>query len=147
MKFRHCLVRLRLPLIALAATAALAPATAVAQPADPVTAKWQSYENEIAKLSPAKLDAAFGTTVDTADAPAAKIGDTPADFPNASRAPEYNGPSTIEVVRPERTIVRDVDETLPIILASLALLIALAGMGYTLIRSRAGSRAVVGRTH
>jgi hypothetical protein len=147
MTFRHCLIRLRVPLIALAATAALAPATAIARPADPVTAKWQSYQQEIAKLSPAKLAAALGTNVHAADAPAAKIGDTPADFPNASRAPEYNGPSTIEVVRRERTIVRDVDEVLPIILASLALLIALGGTGYTLIRSRAGARAVAGRTH
>jgi hypothetical protein len=147
MKFRHCLIRLQVPLIALAATAALAPTAAVAHSADPVTAKWQSYENEIAKLSRAKLAAAFGTTVDAVDAPAAKVGDTPADFPNASRAPEYNGPTTIAVVRPERTIVRDVDEALPIILASLALLIALAGTGYTLIRSRGSSRAVAGRTH
>jgi len=144
MKFRRCLIRLRVPFIALAATAALVPATAVAQP---VAARWQSYDNEIEKLSPAKLAAAFATTADTVDGPATKVGDTPADFPNASRAPEYNGPSTIEVVRPERTIVRDVDEALPIIIASLALLIALAGTGYTLMRSRGGSRPAVGRTH
>ena len=147
MKFRRCLIRLRVPFIALAATASLLPATAVAQPADPVAARWQSYDNEIEKLSPAKLAAAFATTVDTVDGPETKVGDTPADFPNASRAPEYNGPSTIEVVRPERTIVRDVDEALPIIIASLALLIALAGTGYTLMRSRGGSRPAVGRTH
>ena len=144
MKFRRCLIRLRVPFIALAATAALVPATAVAQP---VAARWQSYDNEIEKLSPAKLAAAFATTADTVDGPATKVGDTPADFPNASRAPEYNGPSTIEVVRPERTIVRDVNEALPIIIASLALLIALAGTGYTLMRSRGGSRPAVGRTH
>jgi hypothetical protein len=41
MKFRHCLIRHRVVLIALAATAALAPATAVARAPDPVTAKWQ----------------------------------------------------------------------------------------------------------
>jgi len=143
MKFRRCLIRLRVPFIALAATAALVPATAVAQP---VAARWQSYDNEIEKLSPAKLAAAFATTADTVDGPATKVGDTPAAFPNASRAPEYNGPSTIEVVRPERTIVRDVDEALPIIIASLALLIALAGTGYTSMRS-GGSRPAVGRTH
>src|SRR4051812_47603964 len=102
MKFRPCHIRLRVTLIALAATAALAPATAIARPADPVAAKWQSYEQEIAKLSPAKLAAALGPNVHAADAPAPKVGDTPADFPNASRAPDYNGPSTIEVVRPER---------------------------------------------
>lgn len=147
MKFRHCLIRHRVVLIALAATAALAPATAVARAPDPVTAKWQSHEKEVAKLSPARLAASLGTTVSGTDAPAGKAGDTPADFPGASRAPQYNGPSTIEVVRPERTIVRDVDEGLPIILASLALLIALAGTGYTLLRSRVGSRVVVGPTH
>src|SRR6185295_18051513 len=98
------------------------------------------YDKAIEKLSPAKLAAALATTVDTVDSPATKVGDTPADFPNASRAPKYNGPSTIEVVRPERTIVRDVDDALPIVIASLALVIALAGMGYTLIRSRGGSR-------
>jgi hypothetical protein len=62
-------------------------------------------------------------------------GDTPADHPGASRAPSA-APTTIEVVRPERTIVRDVDEALPLILSSAALLLVLAGLGITLIRTR-----------
>lgn len=118
-------------LIALAALAAFASAGAIAQPADSVTAKWRAYDREIAKLSPEQLSAAFGTNV-----PTTKAGDTPADFPNASRAPEYNGPSTVKVVQPERTIVHDADHVLPITLAGLALLIALGGAIYTVTRSR-----------
>ena len=51
--------------------------------------------------------------------------------------------TTIEVVRPERTIVRDVDETLPLILSGSALLLALVGGGLTLVRT--GMRP--GRSH
>jgi hypothetical protein len=56
-------------------------------------------------------------------------GDNPADHPGMSRAPQYDGPTTIEVVQPERTIVRDVDEALPIALAGSALLLVLATRG------------------
>ena len=42
----------------------------------------------------------------------------------------------IEVVRPERTIVRDVDQALPRILSSSALLLVLARLGVTLVRTR-----------
>jgi hypothetical protein len=80
-------------------------------------------------------------------APAPKAGDTPIDHPGASRAPEYDPPTTITVNRPERTIVRDVDDALPTILAGLALLIALGGAGFALIRTRSLQRAVVGRSH
>jgi hypothetical protein len=62
-------------------------------------------------------------------------GDAPVDHPGASRAPSAT-PTTIEVVRPERTIVRDVDDALPLILSSTALLLVLAGLGITLIRAR-----------
>jgi hypothetical protein len=62
-------------------------------------------------------------------------GDTPVDHPGASRAPSA-APTTIEVVRPERTIVRDVDEVLPLILSSTALLLMLAGFGIVLVRTR-----------
>ena len=67
---------------------------------------------------------------------AAKVGDTPRDFPGASRAPEYNPPTTIAVVRPERTIVRDTDPVLPIILGGLALLVALGTAGAAVHHSR-----------
>jgi hypothetical protein len=62
-------------------------------------------------------------------------GDNPADHPGMSGAPQYDGPTTIEVVQPERTIVRDVDEALPIALAGSALLV-LATRGITLVRAR-----------
>ena len=71
-------------------------------------------------------------------------GDTPADHPGASRAATA-APTTNEVVRPERTIVRDVDEALPVILSSTALLLVLAGLGITLVRFRMAPRA--GRSH
>jgi hypothetical protein len=71
-------------------------------------------------------------------------GDTPADHPGASRVPSA-APTTIEVVRPERTIVRDVDEALPLILSSTALLLVLASLAITLVRTRMVPRP--GRIH
>ena len=56
-----------------------------------------------------------------------------------------DAPATIEVVRPERTIVRDVDEALPLILSSTALLLGLASIGFTLVRTRLVPRP--GRSH
>jgi hypothetical protein len=61
--------------------------------------------------------------------------DTPVDHPGASRGRQAT-PTTIEVVRSERTSVRDVDEALPLILSSTALVLVLAGLGITLIRTR-----------
>jgi hypothetical protein len=72
-------------------------------------------------------------------------GDNPADHPGMSRALENDGPTTIEVVRPERTIVRDVDEALPLILSSTALMLVLAGIGVALVRTRIAPRP--GRSH
>lgn len=71
-------------------------------------------------------------------------GDTPADFAGASRATNA-APTTIEVVRPERTIVRDVDEALPLIMSGAALLLVLAGLATTLFYARMVPRGV--RTH
>ena len=68
-------------------------------------------------------------------APVPKAGDTPVDAPGASRAPEYTAPTTIQVVRPERTIVRDVDEALPVVLSSAALLVALGSCTFLLVAS------------
>jgi hypothetical protein len=70
-------------------------------------------------------------------------GDTPADYPGASRAQPT--PTTIEVVRPERTIVRDVDQALPIALAGSALALVLVMLGITLARTRLVPRP--GRSH
>jgi hypothetical protein len=67
-------------------------------------------------------------------------GDAPVDHPGASRAPTAM-PTTIEVIRPERTIVRDVDDALPVILSSAALLLVLAGLGVALVRTRMAPRA------
>ena len=47
---------------------------------------------------------------------------------------------TIEVVRPERTIVREVDESLPLILSSIALVLGLVGLAVVLIRTRIAPR-------
>jgi hypothetical protein len=66
-------------------------------------------------------------------APAPRSGDTPVDGPGASRAPEYTAPTTVQVVRPERTIVRDVDEVLPVVLSSAALLVAIGGCAFLLV--------------
>jgi len=57
------------------------------------------------------------------------------DDPGASRAPDYTAPTTIQVVRPERTIVRNVDEILPVVLSSAALLLALSGSAFLLVTS------------
>ena len=71
-------------------------------------------------------------------------GDAPVDHPGASRVLTA-APTTIEVVRPERTIVRDVDEALPLILSSTALLLVLTGLGITVVRARMVARP--GRSH
>jgi hypothetical protein len=76
--------------------------------------------------------AEFGQPV----APAPKVGDTKSDSPGASRAPHYDVPRTIQVVRPERTIVRDTDPVLPIALSAAALLVAFGLAGTALIRVR-----------
>jgi len=77
---------------------------------------------------------------------AAKVGDTPADFPGATGAPDV-APPTIQVVRPERTVVRDVNEVLPIALSGAALLIVLMGAAFVLVRVRVERRHAVGRSH
>jgi hypothetical protein len=82
----------------------------------------------------------------SADNAAARVGDTPADFPGASGAPDV-APPTIQVVRPERTVVRDVDEVLPIALSGAALLIVLMGAAFVLVRVRVERRHAVGRSH
>jgi hypothetical protein len=78
--------------------------------------------------------------------PAPKIGDTPADFAGASRSPQYQPPATIQVVHPERTVVRDVDQVLPLVLSGAALLLALFGVGVVMTRTRS-TRRLVGRAH
>jgi hypothetical protein len=121
--------------VILAATGALALAgSANAMPDEPPatfrTAAAQSVKD------PRQADM-HASTVKKPTFPAAEFrgGDTPVDHPGASRAPT-SAPTTIEVVRPVRTIVRDVDEALPLILSSTALLLVLVGLGITLVRIR-----------
>jgi hypothetical protein len=101
---------------------------------------YSSYgtSNEAESTFPA-ADSSYGTS-DEAEStfPAADFrrGDNPAEHPGMSRAPQYDGPTTVEVVRPERTIVRDVDEALPIALSSTALLLVLATLAGMLVRGR-----------
>ena len=79
------------------------------------------------------------------DAPPRGVGDDIMSHPGMPGFPEYDPPTRIEVVRPERTIVRDVDEVLPLILSSAALLLVLTGFGVTLVRARMVPRP--GRSH
>jgi hypothetical protein len=76
-----------------------------------------------------------------AAAPAAGSGDTPADHPGASRAAAFEAPARIQVVRPERTIVRDGNDALPVVLSSTALLIAIGGSAFLLAGSVRRHRA------
>jgi hypothetical protein len=64
------------------------------------------------------------------------VGDDIRSHPGMPGMPKYDPPTRIEVVRPERTIVRDVDQALPLILSSTALLLVLIGLGTTLVRAR-----------
>jgi hypothetical protein len=100
----------------------IGPAGALAVPAD------QQYPRPVPQTS--------GPTPSDASRPAPKVGDTKFDSPGASRAPQYDQPNTIQVVRPERTIVRDTDPVLPIALAGTALLVALGLAGSQLVRAR-----------
>jgi hypothetical protein len=162
---RRMIRRFRRLALGLAAIASFAPAGALAHPAhDTGTGAHQAagghqaateatandrtygaYTEAMAALSPEQLAAAFGTDWLHATASPATIGDTPADSPDASRALSYVPPST--VARPERTIVRDVNQELPIVLAALALLIALGSAGYTHVRTRSPNRGRIGRSH
>lgn len=66
---------------------------------------------------------------------APKVGDTPADFGKSVQTP-----ALVEIVRPERTIVRDTDPALPIVLSAVALLLALGLAAQTMrqgLRTRA----------
>jgi hypothetical protein len=73
------------------------------------------------------------------DAAQAGYPGTRVDHPGATRA-AMAAPTTIEVVRPERTIVREVNEPLPLILSSIALLFVLVGLAVVLIRTRMAPR-------
>jgi hypothetical protein len=84
------------------------------------------YESAQSKIGDTPAD--FGKTVSV---PLPKIGDTPADFGKPVSLPQ-----TVEIVKPERTIIRDTDPALPIVLSGLALLVALAGGAQVLANRR-----------
>jgi hypothetical protein len=137
---RQAVRRLRRMALGLAAIAVVAPGSALAMPAGDAPPSPPP-----AKVGDTPADFAAGARYTAladhyASAAAKKAGDTPADFPGATRAPEYQPPTTIEVVRPEPTVIRDVDETLPIALGGAALLVALGGTGLTLVRTRGMQR-------
>ena len=77
-----------------------------------------------------------GPTPSQPNNPALSVGDTKFDSPGASRAPQYDAPRTFQVVRPERTIVRETDAVLPIALSGAALLVAFGLAGTALVRVR-----------
>jgi hypothetical protein len=66
---------------------------------------------------------------------------------HAHTALTYEAPRTISIVRPERTVVRDVDQALPIALSTAALLLALGGLGIALARTGVVRRGLANRTH
>jgi hypothetical protein len=137
---RQAVRRLRRLALGLAAIAVVAPSSALAMPAGDAPPSPPP-----AKIGDTPADFAAGARYTAladhyASSAGKKAGDTPADFPGASGAPEYQAPTTIEVVRPEQTVVRDVDETLPIVLGGAAMLVALGGTGFTLVRMRGMQR-------
>jgi hypothetical protein len=108
-------------------------AAALAAVAIPLSASTPAIARPVDAVSPAASHAykpKHNTPGDFGTRPVAvapKAGDTPVDFPGASRAPQAAPQPPIQVVRPERTIIRDDNPTLPLILAGLALLVALSG--------------------
>ena len=133
---RHRHRRISALILGLAACAALAAPAAAEPGADypqPSSAKIGDTPADFARAAARPADLT------------AKVGDTPVDDPGASRAPEYTAPTTIQVVRPERTIVRDVDQVLPVVLSSAALLLALGGCAFLLTASIRRRR--LGNTH
>ena len=131
-----------------AASCLAIPATASAMPYEPLHTTTESDAAQAAvQPTTDRTDAAQASpnaTTPTSTFPSQGFsGDNPADHPGMSRAQPT--PTTIEVVRPERTIVRDVDQALPIALAGTALVLVLAMIGVTLVRTRLAPRP--GRSH
>jgi hypothetical protein len=106
--------RIRVPLVALVASAALTPTGAFAA-------------QGVVGDSPAGYPGVGTQAVKV-------VGDTPADYAGVGTA-VGDTPTTV-VVRPQRTVVHTTNQVLPIALAALALAISLAGAGYVLVRSR-----------
>jgi hypothetical protein len=142
---RQFVRRLRRLAIGLVAVAALVPVGAAPALQDPGSSPAAHMAAAQVGDTPADFPGASRAPSVALEAPA-RVGDTPADFPGASRAPSVP-PTTIQVVRPERTVVRDVNEALPIVLSGAALLIVLMGAAFLLVRVRLQHRHAVGRSH
>jgi hypothetical protein len=125
---RRMIRRLRTLVLGLTALAALVPAGAAAVATDNSgqTRYDRAYIQGITAMTAEELAAAYGSGVDAQS----KVGGTPADLPDAT------GAAPAEVVRGERTVVREVSAALPIALAGLALIIALAMTGLVVVRTR-----------
>jgi hypothetical protein len=126
--------------LVLGCCALIAPSSAFAQKIGDTPADFAKPVTPAPKIGDTPADFAAPVVL------AAPRGDTPVDFPGASRAPEYQPPATIQVVHPERTVVRDVDRVLPLVLSGAALLLALFGVGVVMTRTRS-TRRLVGRAH
>jgi hypothetical protein len=126
--------------LVLGCCALIAPSSAFAQKIGDTPADFAKPVTPAPKIGDTPADFAAPVVL------AAPPGDTPVDFPGASRAPQYQPPATIQVVHPERTVVRDVDQVLPLVLSGAALLLALFGVGVVMTRTRS-TRRLVGRAH
>jgi hypothetical protein len=126
--------------LVLGCCALIAPSSAFAQKIGDTPADFAKPVTPAPKIGDTPADFAAPVVL------AAPRGDTPVDFPGASRAPQYQPPATIQVVHPERTVVRDVDAVLPLVLSGAALLLALFGVGVVMTRTRS-TRRLVGRAH
>lgn len=126
--------------LVLGCCALIAPSSAFAQKIGDTPADFAKPVTPAPKIGDTPADFAAPVVL------AAPRGDTPVDFPGASRAPQYQPPATIQVVHPERTVVREVDQVLPLVLSGAALLLALFGVGVVMTRTRS-TRRLVGRAH
>jgi hypothetical protein len=109
--------------------------------------RWSSRAAVLAALCVALVLPATATSMPTREhVPAAQVGepnpgprgDTPFEFPGMSGARDYQ-PAPIEIVRPMRT-VRESNPAWRMLLPAAALLVALVGTGYTVIRTRSLER-------
>ena len=132
-----------------AASCLVIPASASAQPYSPPSTTHSDAAQSGSQPTTDRTDAAqagsSGTTRWSTFPTQGFSGDNPADHPGMSRAQKYDAPTTIEVLRPQRTIVRDVDHALPLILSSAALILVFAAAATALVRARIVPRP--GRSH
>jgi hypothetical protein len=127
--------------LALACCALIVPSSAAAEKIGDTPADFPGSFAYAAKIGDTPAD--FPRSLAVAPVVGASAGDTPVDFPGASRAPQSEVPRAIQIVRPERTVVRNVDAVLPIVLSSAALLLALGGVGIAVVRTRSARRSLV----